>query len=101
MTQAEYSRSSSVSHSGVETLEVCTNGFPESGRCERKPGEIIAFKVRRCYPSNGSISSCAPYRIIVITDKPQKPIPLEWDAVEASLIPKPVAAPKPKELFPV
>ncbi len=82
MTQAEYSARSGGSYSPYETLEVCADGFRQSrwheGHAAARP---VACKVRKA-PGGGGWMGQAD-SVIVITDKPQKPLPLDWAAIEA------------------
>ena len=85
MTQAEYSAKSGGSYTPCETVEVCTDGHRQSrwhdyGTAKR----ATAFKVRKTY--SGSSWSGAADAVIVITDKPQKPLPLDWDAIAAGTV---------------
>lgn len=82
MSQAEYSRASSIGHSGFNTEAICADGIPH-GRKQRGERAEIAFKIRTC-PSKGS-DWTAPDRIIVLTDKPQKPLPIDWEAAERAI----------------
>lgn len=79
MTQAEYSAKSKGSYSHLETIYICENGNPRS-TWEKSP---VVFKIRKAYGSGNS--SLTPNRVVVITDKPQKPLPLDWSAIEASI----------------
>lgn len=82
MTQAEYSARSKGSYGNCETVAVCENGL----RPRRWEGNVsatnpsIAFKVRKGYANTGNTASADA--VIVITDKPQKPLPLDWSNVE-------------------
>lgn len=80
MTQAEYSDRSKGSYSNYETVEVCQHGHRPRSRygenCDTSP---VAFKIRKRYGSGG-FSHCAE-SVVIITDKPQKPLPLNWEAV--------------------
>ncbi len=49
----------------------------------------IAFKVRKTYGSSGF--SHKADAVIVLTDKPQSPIPLDWDNLDAPATVAPVA----------
>ncbi len=76
MTQAEYSARSKGSYGSCETsdiserLQVRTNYVTRS-----EGGRVTVFKVRTCHGENYGAR-----RIIVLTDKPQKPIP--WADVD-------------------
>lgn len=98
MTQAEYSAASGGSYSHCETMDVAANGFPHPGRwndsAERFP---TAFKIRKSFAS--ASCSATPYRIIVITDKPQKPLPLDWANLDKPIEAKPPTPAKQLELI--
>ena len=76
MTQAEYSERSKGSYSGFETATVCQNGYLESSRYNSP----AACKVRKCFPRGANFTHAA-YRVIILTDKPQKAIPLNWATI--------------------
>lgn len=78
ITQAKYSANSKGDYSRCETVSVCEDGQQPKRRTENPP---IAFKVRKTYGGGGFTHGAD--RVIVLTDKPQKPLPLDWDAVEA------------------
>lgn len=81
LTQAQYSAQSKGSYSSFETIEVCENGF----RPRRWDGNKeatnppVAFKIRKRYGA-GNFTGKAD-AVVIITDKPQKPLPLNWEAV--------------------
>lgn len=82
MTQAEYAEKSKGGRSSYETAAVCENGLTPrkwDERGHRATNPPIAFKIRQTYPSGGW--SASAHRVIVITDKPQKPLPLDWAKV--------------------
>jgi hypothetical protein len=80
MTQAQYAALSKGAYARAETRPVCANGFhPGRHYGSWLGGE--SFKLRTGY--SGNSFSHAPYRIIVLTDKPQKPLPLDWTAIES------------------
>lgn len=93
VTQAVYSANSKGEHSKYETVEVCEHGH----RPRRWDGNVsaknppIAFKVRKCWGSGGF--SHQPDSVVVITDKPQKPLPLDWDTIEGKVQPVAVTVP--------
>lgn len=76
MTQAQYSANSGGSYAGAGTITVCEHGT----KADRRSGGTISrhevYKIRAA--SNGYNAD----RVIIITDKPQKPIP--WAAVKAA-----------------
>lgn len=80
MTQAEYSARSKGSYSSYETIEISERAErirPSLyGRSDDQCLSVVVFKIRRG-PSSGLY---AADRVIVITDKPQKPIP--WEAMD-------------------
>lgn len=79
MTQAQYSARSKGSYSSFETVEVCEHGQqPRRQYGENIDASPIVCKVRKACASGYTSSA---YRVIVITDKPQKPLPLDWAAV--------------------
>ena len=94
MTQAHYSANSKGSYGRFETKELrqgpkirhLSNMAPSAEMRRR----AIVCKIRACY-AGGSFSG-NPDRIIVITDKPQKPLPC-W-AMEEAQPPEPVTAGK-------
>ncbi len=88
ITQAKYSAASKGAHSLVETRTIHANGLPELRSCNMWTAERDAYraalpeavcKVRLACAAGSSWSS--PRRVVVITDKPQKPLPLDWEAV--------------------
>lgn len=82
MTQAEYSAASKGSYAHCTTTDVSEN-LRKPWRDEDRE---IVFKVRA---SVNGFSMTAGSRVIVITDKPQKPIP--WEDVEAARKRQPTA----------
>lgn len=76
MTQAQYSAISKGSYSVCETVAVCVDGYRPRNS---KPAEI-AFRIRKRF-AGGSWTGQAD-AVVIITDKPQKPLPLDWEAVE-------------------
>lgn len=80
MTQAQYSAVSKGTYSHYDTAEVCEHGQqPRRSYGARADASPTAFKVRKTYAGGGYTSGAN--RVIVITDKPQKPLPLDWAAV--------------------
>lgn len=82
MTQAEYSARSKGSYGACETITVTEKlqeyrKFVTGGT--RRGGRVEVFKVRTGHASG---QLYAADRVVVLTDKPQKPIP--WDAVQAA-----------------
>lgn len=75
MTQAQYSQNSGGSYSPCETAEVSEK---LTIRSRRGGGRVCVFKIRTASASNSQWNSAR--RVIILTDKPQKPIP--WEAVE-------------------
>lgn len=88
MTQAEYTAKSGGTYSSFETYYLRRRPMLDStsrnmyGSADKLP---IVCKVRAAHSSGGSLYRAR--RLIVITDKPQKPLP-DWTAVES----QPVAA---------
>lgn len=76
LTQAQYSAASGGTFSSAKTITVCEHGTKH----ERRSGDLITradvFKVRAA--SNGYSAD----RVVIITDKPQKPLP--WAKLEAA-----------------
>lgn len=79
LTQAEYSARSKGTYSHYETADIT-----ERLKIKRRStmgrdlaGRVVVFKIRIA-PTNEM--SYAPKRVIILTDKPQKPIP--WEAAE-------------------
>jgi hypothetical protein len=88
MTQAQYSAASGGTHSRYGTVTVCEMGTEHV----RRSGDLITrkdvYKVRTAGGGYGAD------RVVIITDKPQKPVP--WAAVEAAR----AACPSPEKLKP-
>lgn len=83
MTQAEYSERSKGTYSHFETVNVCSDGFrPQThyGEEVNDAARPVVCKVRQSW-GGGSFSHQA-HRVIVITDKPQKPLPIDWASME-------------------
>ncbi len=82
MTQAEYSAKSAVAHGTCETTEVMTNGHRVPGYMDYKTPRLpVAAKVRTTYGRTGWTG--AALAVIVIADKPQKALPLDWANLDA------------------
>lgn len=88
MTQAQYSDASKGSYAHCETVEIMEHGFRDqtggwrntSTGCTRDVDQSpVAFKIRKAF--GGGNYSGQPDRVIVITDKPQKALPLDWSAI--------------------
>ena len=77
MTQVEYSAGSKGSYSHLDAVEVCEYGH--RARRASYDDSPVAFKIRKSYPGGGFTT--AADRVIVLTDKPQKPLPLDWEKV--------------------
>lgn len=106
-TQAKYSANSGGSYSRCETVEVCEDGHPprrwHDYGSKPAPAYAVACKIRKTYGGTGSTSSANA--VIVITDKPQKPLPLDWEAIAAGTVqstsfkkPEPAPAEEPEPL---
>lgn len=94
ITQAIYSLNSKGSYARAETVEVLADGtLPKRQYGRTIAGQPIAFKVRKAYGNTGSTSSA--YAVIIITDKPQKPLPIEV----ATPVAEPVLAMAGADLF--
>jgi hypothetical protein len=78
MTQAQYSERSQGSYSSCKTVVICETGCQHTTRYGSNLTRCDVYKVRKA--SSGGYGAS---RVIVITDKPQKPIP--WDAVEKAM----------------
>jgi hypothetical protein len=50
----------------------------------------IVFKIRKGYGETGF--SAAAYAVVIITDKPQKPLPLNWDDLNGTKAAEPAMA---------
>lgn len=77
MTQAEYTNRSRGDSGPCATVDVSEKAEP---REYRNSSRLTVFKVRM--GSRGLYSGYAPRRVVVLTDKPRKPIP--WAEVEAA-----------------
>lgn len=86
ITQAVYSANSGGSSSRLETITVCEHGRERrhgewrntSDGCKRDRDESPDACKLRTRKSGGFYS---PAQVIILTDKPQKPIPLDWDSL--------------------
>lgn len=72
MTQAECSAAIGGAFSSVVTVEIGHEGEPQGKRCNSKQIDVFA-KIRTAHVSNGGWH--APRHVVVLTDKPQKPLP--------------------------
>jgi hypothetical protein len=80
MTQAAYSHASKGSYSYTGTRELFGTG--ELGSQHAKAvGHVCSIRVA---PAGGSNWYSAE-RVIVLTDKPSKPLPLDWETIEAAV----------------
>lgn len=94
MTQAQYSEHSKGTYSSFETRTLHNGGgiisrrtsnmYSSEGSAYDKALGAAVCKVRARFASNSQWTS--PPHIVVITDKPQKPLPLDWEAI-AALVP--------------
>lgn len=96
ITQSHYAAASKGTYAKAETVDVCEDGhsparWHEGRRAVNPP---TAFKVRKTYgPRNGLTGQA--YAVIILTDKPQKPLPLNWAAIERGNAPAAVEQPAP------
>lgn len=92
ITQAQYSELSGKTHSPYETIEVTEQLKKRSKTVmgHDRNGRVTVFKVRRTRGLEAGVAN----RVIVLTDKPRKPIP--WDAVEAAAAEQPT----PEKMLP-
>lgn len=91
MKQAVYSAVAKGTYSHFETVEVCEHGQQPARQYGRNSdASPVAFKVRKGYGGDGGYSYAAD-RVVVITDKPQKPLPLDWAEVMDHATPELVA----------
>lgn len=91
MTQAEYSERSKGSYATCAAVEICENAMPyrafsnlyaEARKAKLESQGKPLVKIRLGRPS-GDYQSHRPKAIIVLTDKPRKPLPVEvWDGME-------------------
>jgi hypothetical protein len=89
LTQAQYSANSGGTYSSLETIEISEHGTERSCRHMRgsERDRVTICKVRKAPSHNpGSTSWYNAARVVIITDKPQKPIPFaEMEAARAKL----------------
>ena len=83
MTQAQYSEISKGSspHGSIMAITERIND-----QYHGRGGRAEVFKVRRCSASGFNYAAC---RVIILTDKPQKPLP--WEAIERAKAKQPTA----------
>ncbi len=97
MTQVEYAAKSKGSYGTCETVEVREHGERKRGGHWGTDPVPVAFKIRKTY-GRTNWTGCAD-AVIVLTDKPQKALPLDWAAIEAGAVSvAPVAAVATPEL---
>ena len=79
MTQAEYSNRSKGDYSACETAEIDEHCHIRTkyGRQE-KQSRCSVFKIRKGRPGGGDFYGVS--RVVILTDKPQKPLP--WSKIE-------------------
>ena len=78
LTQEQYSARSKGAYASYETVNVLDDGMiPRRHYGQEIHDRPIAFKVRKAY--HGKPWSGTAQRVVVITDKPQKPLPLDWE----------------------
>lgn len=83
MTQAEYAARSKGSYGVCETVEVTAAGFrPKTQYGQNTDPSPVLFKVRKGYGGTGWTGSADA--VIVLIDKPRKPLPLDWAAIEST-----------------
>lgn len=84
MTQDKYSDMAKGSYARAETVSVRTDNACIPSRWDKTDSQKTACKVRKTYgvPDWG-FTGKAP-SVVVITDKPKKPLPLDWEAIEAA-----------------
>jgi hypothetical protein len=75
ITQAQYSAASGGAYARAGTVVICETGNEHRTRYGEQITRHDVFKVRKAAGGMGETDS-----VIILTDKPQKPIP--WDAVE-------------------
>ena len=105
MTQGEYSAASKGSYSTLETRTLHNSGgiisrqksnmWSSHGKKYDEELGAAVCKVRTRCPSG--FSGYTPQRIVVITDKPQKPLPLDWFTLGE---PQPIEPPADEPLNP-
>ena len=93
MTQAAYSQRSRGDYGNCETCTITEKLKTYHRHSIGDPGgRVQVFKVRKAHATGSSFLS--PDRVVVLTDKPQKPIP--WDVVEEAR----AAQPQESDVFP-
>lgn len=91
MTQAEYSQRSKGTYSSYETKSLhgagglisrrpSNLGSSEGYAYDKQLGPAVA-KLRMRYPAHNGSQWFNPPHVIVLTDKPQKALPMDWAAV--------------------
>ena len=89
MTQAAYSERSKGEYGPCETSDVSEFTEIRSGYyTSRERGRITVFKVRTC--TAGGSSMYGSRRVVILTDKPQKPIP--WAEIDRARATQPTEA---------
>lgn len=83
MTQKQYSAMSKGTYARYESVEVCDNGLRQRGRWDGEPLPVVCKVRKGPMPNEGGFSHRA-YSVVLITDKPQKPLPLDWEALEVA-----------------
>lgn len=81
MTQAQWSKCAVGSYSPFTTIEIDANGAEVSSTWRGKTGEPVA-RIRRY---SGGRSLYAPNAVVTLSDKPAKPLPLDFAAIESAL----------------
>lgn len=79
MTQAEYAERSKGSYGTAQTADVREHGHQKNGGYWDADPSPVAFKVRKTYGRTGWTGGADA--VIVLTDKPQKALPLDWDGI--------------------
>lgn len=75
MTQSAFSERSNGHSGACDTVYLSPSGKPQ------RSAQGAACKVRRHLPQMAGFSR-APYRVVILSDKPSKPLPLEWSMIE-------------------
>jgi hypothetical protein len=78
--QETYTKNSGGSYSRFETIEIDATGCKVWANWKGKTSEPVARI--RIYTG---VESYAAYSVLIIKDKPQKPLPIDFDAIEAAL----------------
>lgn len=106
ITQAQYSAASGGSYSRAETRGLCKNAQlePQSSNMWSSHAKAEAEKrgpaVCKIRITQGDGSDYGPRRVIVLTDKPQKPLPSAvWGEIAPEMAPEP-AKPEPEPATP-